>query len=241
MIFETTGAHWGTYPLDLEYVRRARQLTAKHDVVLIFDEVITGFRVSPGGAQQTYGITPDMTTMAKIVAGGLPGGCVAGRADILDQIAASAGPERIAHPGTYNANPLSAAAGSACLALIEHGEHQERASDTAATIARGMNDALRNASVPGAVYGQASMLHIALGMEQQPPDGYSWGWHPLPSSPPKVTREASDALRLGMLNEGVHLMASGMMVSSAHTPDDVERTVDGFRGTLAAMKDERVV
>ena len=87
MILEPTGAHWGTEPIDVDFVRRARELTAELGIVLIFDEVITGFRVSPGGAQQAYGITPDMTTMAKIIAGGLPGGCVAGRADIIDQIA----------------------------------------------------------------------------------------------------------------------------------------------------------
>jgi len=80
--------------------------------------VITGFRVAPGGAQQVYGITPDMTTVAKILAGGLPGGCVAGRAEIIDQIAIrddGAGAERISHPGTFNANPLSATAGAMCL------------------------------------------------------------------------------------------------------------------------------
>ena len=79
MILETTGAHWGADPIDRAYVERARELTSQHGIVLIFDEVITGFGVSPGGAQLAYGMTPDMTTMAKIIAGGLPGGCVAGR------------------------------------------------------------------------------------------------------------------------------------------------------------------
>src|SRR5262249_1807440 len=72
MIVETTGTDWGQEPIDVEYVRRARELTREHNVVLIFDEVITGFRVAPGGAQESYGITPDMTTMAKILGGGLP-------------------------------------------------------------------------------------------------------------------------------------------------------------------------
>jgi glutamate-1-semialdehyde 2,1-aminomutase len=238
MIFETTGAHWGTDPIDLEYVRRARELTARHGVVLIFDEVITGFRVSPGGAQQAYGITPDMTTMAKIVAGGLPGGCVAGRADIIDYIAV---PEddarvRVAHQGTFNANPLSAAAGATCLAVIGDGAHQERASETAGSLARALNGVFRDEGVAGCVYGQASMLHIAIGMVEQPPDGHGWGWQALPRPLPAVSGAVMQGLRLGMINEGVDLMAGGLMVSSAHTEADVGRTVEALRRTLRAMK-----
>lgn len=243
MILEPTGAHFGNEPIELDYVRRVRELTREHGAVLIFDEVITGFRVSEGGAQKAYGITPDMTTMAKIVAGGLPGGCVAGRAEIIDQIAVARGPgdrggERISHPGTFNANPLSAAAGSTCLEIIGDGTHQQKAAATAAAIARGMNAAFREASVPGCVYGVSSMLHIAPGMEEQPPDGYSWGSAALPCAAPRVAPEVHQALYLGMINEGVHLMRTSMMVSSAHGDEDVERTVGAFRATLAAMKPE---
>jgi glutamate-1-semialdehyde 2,1-aminomutase len=247
MIFEGTGAHWGTNPIDLDYVRRARELTAQLGVVLIFDEVITGFRVAPGGAQEAYGITPDMTTMAKILAGGLPGGCVAGRADIIDQIAIpdgatrANGSARIAHPGTFNANPLSSAAGSACLALIADGTHQQRAAASAATLARALNAVFRDESVAGCVYGISSMLHVALGMEEQPPDGYGWGFAALPAPPPRASNAADGALRLGMLNESVDLMAGGMMVSSAHTQDDIDRTIEAFRRTLRAMKAESLI
>ncbi len=243
MIFETTGLHWGTEQIDVDYVRRARELTREHSVVLIFDEVITGFRVSPGGAQDAYGITPHLTTMAKIVAGGLPGGVVGGRAEIIDQIGFRAGASRgrIAHPGTFNANPLSAAAGSACLSLIADGTHQEQATQTAAEIARGMNAVFREEAIAGCVYGQSSMLHMAMGMEAQPDDGYSWGWRALPAAPPRVAPEVATALRRGMINEGVELMGDGMMVSSAHTGEDVARTVEAFRRTLRSMKAEGVV
>lgn len=246
MIFEATGAHWGTEQIDIDYVRRARDLTREHGVVLIFDEVITGFRVSPGGAQQTYDVTPDMTTLAKILGGGLPGGAVAGRAEIIDQIAIGPGGSRrdggrIEHPGTYNANPMSAAAGVAALTLAADGTHQRRADDAAAAIARGMNAVLREESMAGCVYGLSSMLHIALGMERQPPDGYSWGHRALPVAAPRVGREMARALRLGMRNEGVDLMGDGLMVSSAHTEDDITLTVDAFRATLRAMKDEGLV
>ncbi|MBI5287823.1 MAG: aminotransferase class III-fold pyridoxal phosphate-dependent enzyme [Chloroflexi bacterium] len=246
MILEPTGAHWGTEPIDVEFVRAARDLTARHGVLLIFDEVITGFRVSPGGAQQAYGITPDMTTMAKIVAGGLPGGCVGGRTEIIDQIAIRDSEsreyvrgERISHPGTFNANPVSAAAGAACLALIGDGEQQRRAAETAEALARALNGVLREESVAGCVYGYSSMLHIAIGANDKPPDGYSWGGaapKPIAESP----RGAAHALKLGMINEGVHLMDTGMMVSSAHTPEDVAITVEAFRNTLRAMKVEGI-
>ncbi|HLB24054.1 MAG TPA: aspartate aminotransferase family protein [Dehalococcoidia bacterium] len=243
MILEPTGAHWGTEPIDLGFVRAARELTARHGVVLIFDEVITGFRVSPGGAQQAYGITPDMTTMAKIVAGGLPGGCVAGRAEIIEQIAirdsvsrAYTPGGRISHPGTFNANPLSAVAGATCLAIIADGTPQQRAADTAATLARDLNGVLRDEHVRGCVYGFSSMLHIALGATEPPPDGYSWGGSAPPTPIAEPPKEASHALKLGMINEGVHLMDGGMMVSSAHTADDVGRTVEAFRNTLRAMR-----
>ena len=84
--------------------------------------MVTGFRCSPGGAQQALGITPDMTTLAKILAGGLPGGAVCGRRDILDLLdfkrTKAKGIEKIAHPGTFNANPVSAAAGIATLEIL---------------------------------------------------------------------------------------------------------------------------
>ena len=112
MILEPTGYSWGTCPLPAEYVAEFRHLTEQSGTILIFDEVVTGFRASPGGVQERIGVRPDLTTLAKIAAGGLPGGAVCGRADLLDQIGFDAA-LRVAHPGTFNANPLSAAAGGA--------------------------------------------------------------------------------------------------------------------------------
>lgn len=239
MIFEATGAHWGTEPIDLEYVRRARELTSQRGIVLIMDEVITGFRVSAGGAQAAYGVTPDLTTLAKILGGGLPGGAVAGREEIVDQIAVGGGRgARVSHPGTYNANPLSAAAGTALLSAIADGSHQAAAEGTARALSERLNGVFREESVAGAVYGQSSMLHIVPGMREQPPDGFGWGWRALPSAAPVVSSAAAQGLRLGMINEGVDLMSGGMMVSSAHTRGDVDATVEAFRRTLRAMRAE---
>ena len=103
--------------------------------------MVTGFRVSPGGAQAAVGVTPDMTTLAKILAGGLPGGAVAGRKDVLDLLdfaaAKGAGSEKIEHPGTFNANPLSAAAGVATLEIIRCTDACERANRFGARCGRG--------------------------------------------------------------------------------------------------------
>ena len=94
LILEPTGAHMGQMAFDTPvYLNGLRELTTQHEVVLIFDEVVTGFRASPGGVQVRYGISPDLTTMAKIVAGGLPGGAVGGKADIIDMIAHRGDPE----------------------------------------------------------------------------------------------------------------------------------------------------
>jgi glutamate-1-semialdehyde 2,1-aminomutase len=240
LIIEPTGAHWGTEPIDVAFVRTAREVTQRAGILLIFDEVITGFRVSPGGAQSLFGIQPDLTTMAKIVAGGLPGGCVAGRAELLEQISFGNRGARIAHPGTFNANPLSASAGAACLAIIADGAHQTQAAATAADLARALNVVLRGMAVSGCVYGMSSMLHVALGPNEPPPDGYSWG----DSAPPRpIVATASDGaalLRLALLNEGVDLMGDGMMVSSAHNAGDVAATIDAFGRALSAIRAEGV-
>lgn len=247
VILEPTGAHWGEDPIEVDFVRSLRELTDRHGVVLIFDEVITGFRVSEGGAQLAYGITPDMTTLAKIVAGGLPGGCVAGRREILDQIALGSVPSRtdgdpgrIAHPGTFNANPLSAAAGAACLAEISNGEPQRRAAATAEALSHEMNSALRTASVAGCVYGFSSMLHITFGETIPPPDDYSWHGGSCPKIAP-TPAEVAHGFRLAMINEGVDLMGLGLMVSGVHDQRDIDRTVAAFEAALVALKAESLL
>ena len=101
----------GNQVIHPSFIEQLRDVTRQKGVILIFDEVVSGFRFSRGGCQGLYNIVPDLTGMAKILAGGLPGGSVAGRTDIIETVA----PGRIAHPGTFNANPLSAAAGSTAL------------------------------------------------------------------------------------------------------------------------------
>src|SRR5207247_8960241 len=121
VILEPAGGQAGTTPTIPGYLQELRALTERHGVVLIFDEVITGFRYSPGGAQAYFGVTPDLTTLAKIVAGGLPGGALCGRRPLMSLLAFRGDPDwdrsqRVAHAGAFNANPLCAAAATATLA-----------------------------------------------------------------------------------------------------------------------------
>ena len=243
VIIETSHPSFFTLPDPAGFLRGLRELTERSGTVLIFDEVITGFRWAPGGAQEFFGVTPDLTTLAKILAGGLPGGAVAGRADIVNTLSfdpqARGGRAKIPHPGTFNANPLSAAAGVACLNLVANPEVQKKATAAAAAIRQGMNRVLRDLEIPGCVYGEVSMLRIALGGEELPPD--SDLLRPLPGSPDG--REATDdpalrrALNLGMLMGGVHLFNARAITSIAHSDEDVAQTVEVFGKTLEQMKD----
>src|SRR5207253_7617332 len=122
-----------------DFLRALRDITTRLGRLLIFDEVITGFRVSPGGAQAYYGVKPDLTTLAKILAGGLPGGCVAGRADVMAALEFRPGKPKMKHPGTFNANPLSAAAGVATLDLVATGEPGRRGNETARLLRATLN------------------------------------------------------------------------------------------------------
>src|SRR4051812_44141257 len=139
VILEPTGGHCGAVPIRGPFLHALRELTTRHDRLLIFDEVITGFRVAPGGAQEHYGVRPDLTTLAKVLAGGLPGGCLAGRADILATLEFRPGQPKMSHPGTFNANPLSAAAGVATLQIVAGGEPCRQASALGRSLRQRLN------------------------------------------------------------------------------------------------------
>ncbi len=247
VILEPTGAHWGTVPLDEAILPVLREETAKAGAVLIFDEVITGFRASPGGIQAASGIVPDLTTMAKILAGGLPGGAVAGKQEILAFIESGDGrrdfQDRVPHPGTYNANPLSAAAGNAALTVVATGDPHRHTEKLCRDLVGRLNAVLSGQGVPGCAYGLASMFHMVIGAECPPPiDGFGWDWQGKPGD--RIPGNSGDifwALRRGMLNEGVDLMGPGGMVSYAHSEADIEHTAGAFERTIAAMKDAGIL
>jgi glutamate-1-semialdehyde 2,1-aminomutase len=238
VILEPTGGHFGQVPIRGDFLRALRELTTKHRKLLIFDEVITGFRVSPGGAQAHYGVTPDLTTLAKILAGGLPGGCVAGRADILAGIEIRPGKPKMKHPGTFNANPLSASAGIATLELVAAGEPGRQANDMARLLRQKLNALFAQRGVDWVCHGEFSGFRILPGYRGPRPTGedfvpYGGAFDKLDGvSNPRVVQ----AFRRGMLLHGVDLPGLGGMTTAAHTGADVEQTVDAVAPTLDALQ-----
>jgi glutamate-1-semialdehyde 2,1-aminomutase len=238
VILEPTGGHWGQVPIRGDFLKALRELTTEHQQLLIFDEVITGFRVSPGGAQAHYGLTPDLTTLAKILAGGLPGGCVAGRADVLAGIEARPGKPKMKHPGTFNANPLSAAAGIATLEIVSTGEPCRHANDIARQIRQQLNALFAERGVDWICYGEFSGFRLLPGYQGPRPTSddfvpYGGAFDKLdgPRNPSLV-----HAFRRGMLLHGVDLPGLGGMTTAAHTEGDVYETVMAVAATVDALR-----
>ncbi len=245
LIIEPIGASSGAIPTSPDVLKQLREVTRHRGVLLVFDEVVTGFRIAPGGAQGLYGVKPDLTTLAKIVAGGMPGGAVGGRRDILDwldhEASSAVGRERIAHEGTHNAHPLSAAAGIATLKLIRDTDACERASAIAARLRAGFNEILENEGVPWAVYGEYSFFNFFTNPENRPLRPSTFDAASVPIEWFKADKRESllAKMRLGMLSQGIDLKGwRGGIVSAAHTDADLDWTLDAWRKTLHALKAE---
>ncbi len=245
LILEPSGASWGTVPSDPAWVGACRELTAEAGALLIFDEVVTGFRLARGGAQEAYGVRPDLTTLAKVLAGGLPGGAVAGRTDVLACLETAReehGLARVPHPGTFNANPLSAAAGVTALTLVRDTDAVTRAARTAQRLCDGWNRVFEETGTAGCCYGEASLLHLAVGCGplvrplpgtiRFPPQNGAQAY------PPRASAVLEMALRRAMLNEGVDLMHTGAIVSAVHTERDVGDAVQALGRALTALRAE---
>ena len=242
VIVEPTGSSFGMVPMGEEFLSSVREMTAANGILLVFDEVVTGFRCSPGGAQEAYGITPDLTTMAKILAGGLPGGAVGGRKEILEELdfekTAERGREKIQHPGTFNANPVSATAGITALKIIEKTDACKTANESAAWLRSRFNEILENKNVPWAAYGTFSGVHIFMnksGMSLKPSsfDAASVPYTELKNKDPQVVTK----LRLAMAINGVDFNNSpGAQLSVTHTKEDLEFTADAFSEALDMLR-----
>ncbi len=236
---EGGGAHMaGQVPLDFDFVRAIPDLAHKYGSLWHLDEVVTGFRDDPGGFQAIVGVTPDMTSFGKIVSGGLPGGVLVGRADIMAPFSAGA-PEnkRIKHSGTWNGNPLTCAAGIACLSIVKTGEPQKKANTMAAELRKKANPRLREKGIDAWLYGR-SVTHLYLGpIEKEPVDE---------TQPPTMDVEtivgmvpAKDRFSLHLLQRGVATLGGRLFVLSAvHTEADIDRTVSAIIDSLTAMKAE---
>jgi glutamate-1-semialdehyde 2,1-aminomutase len=244
-ILEPTGSGFGTVPLAPEFLGVLREATAARGVLLIFDEVVTGFRVSRGGAQGQFGIRPDLSAFAKILAGGLPGGAVCGRRDILDELDFAASErkkrERIYHPGTFNANPVSAAAGIAALGIIERSDACDRANTYAAELRKGLNEVLAKEGLPWAVYGTFSGFHLFLNPRNRAisPTRFDPATIRDPHEFTAGSKTLIQKLRLALLVHGIDLSGklSGF-ASATHGQAELAATVGGFAAALAMLRAE---
>ncbi len=259
VIHEGNGSRWGAVPARPEFIRGVRQLTRERNVVFILDEVITGFRVAPGGFQEVCGVQPDLTTMAKVLAGGLPGGALAGRADLMQALAfGNSLGKKMKHPGTYNGNPLSAAAGIAALEIVSTGFPCRRANELAALLRRELNALFVKKSVTWIAYGDFSAIKILPDYDgprpsqsPSPPSPlqgddrgkgdflpYGGDWRKLDR---KLDATLSQAFRCALLLGGVDWMGWAGSTSAAHNEDDMERTVAGFAAAIDLLREDRVV
>jgi glutamate-1-semialdehyde 2,1-aminomutase len=245
VIIEPTGASTGAEPVAPTFLRGLRETTRRHGAVLIFDEVVTGFRVAPGGAQEALGITPDLCTLAKIVAGGMPGGAVAGKRDILDwldfDVSAARKREKIRHQGTYNANPVSAAAGVQTLRLIRDTDVCARANSTAAKLRQAFNRVLAEEGIPWAVYGEHSVLHFFTNPAWMDIDPLTFNATSV--APEKFAGDPRKGmlqkLYLALVVHGIDPKGSrGAIVSAVHGPTEIEEATEAWRKALRMLKDE---
>ena len=245
VMLEPTGGAFGVLPITSGFVHMLREVTAERDIMLIFDEVVTGFRVARGGAQAHYGITPDLATFAKILAGGLPGGAVTGPEAILERLdfeaAESKGFEKIGHQGTYNANPVCAATGVACLERVASEDVCERANRNGAQLRAALNEVLAEERVLWAVYGEHSGFYFFLnpgGLDVDPRsfDPLRVGFDALKQG---GKHPAAQKLRLAMLIGGVDISGKpGGLTSAVHTGADIARTADALRESIHMLRAE---
>ena len=215
VILEPIAGNMGVVPPAPEFLSALRQLTTQHDILLIFDEVISGFRVNYGGAQALYGITPDLTVLGKIIGGGLPVGAYGGRKEIMDLIA-PVGP--VYQAGTLSGNPLAVTAGLATLKQLRVKGAYKQLEQRSAALAKGICEAAKKAGVPVTQTRVGSMLTTFF------TSGPVVDWN---------TAKQSDTKRYGqffhqMLEQGVYLAPSqfeAAFLSTAHSAQDVEKTI----------------
>ena len=226
VIMEPVLGNVGVVTPGKRYLEEVRKVTKEHDALLIFDEVITGFRVSSGGAQKRFGVTPDMTTMGKIIGGGFAAGAFMGRRDIMENVAPQG---KIYVAGTFAGNPVSAAAGYAQIDLMCQNDNYVKVERRTERLVSAIRDCFADSGVKGCVNGIASMFSVYFGV-----DGVSNA-----SDAVKTDRAMYDRLFRYMLDHGVYLPPSALedeFMSLAHTDEDVALLEERFKGFFESVK-----
>ncbi|MBE1281696.1 MAG: aminotransferase class III-fold pyridoxal phosphate-dependent enzyme [Rhodobacteraceae bacterium] len=231
VLVEASGANYGAVPMAQEILTAAQSAAHANGSLLILDEIITGFRWSPGGRQALAGVTPDLTTMAKIVTGGMPGGAVGGTAKVMAMLDPSVTTRGhtpgVLHQGTFNGAPIVAVAGSVMMDLLADGSAQAHADRIAADIRAGVNALFAKHGIEGLCYGESSTFHLWFGPHNGSMNDISAS--AIRSPVPKLVTALQDALN----RNGVDLMSAMSAVTSAvHNDDDVADTLAAFDRAL---------
>jgi len=225
IILEPVAGNMGVVPPVGGYLESLREITQKHGILLIFDEIITGFRVAYGGAQSLYKIKPDLTTLGKIIGGGLPVGAYGGRADIMD-LMAPAGP--VYQAGTLSGNPLAVEAGLATLGILSRPGTYKKLGKLAAKMGDGLIEAAKKAGIPTYHTRVGSMM--CMFFSDDPVNNYDDAL--------KCNTERYAKYFHGMLKRGVYLAPSqfeAAFVSLAHTEKDIEKTIGAAGQSLGEI------
>jgi len=207
------------------FLESLRELCTRHGAALVFDEVMTGFRVALGGAQQRYGVRPDLTTLGKVIGGGLPVGAVGGARAIMEQLA-PLGP--VYQAGTLSGNPVAVAAGLATLALVEAPGFQERLAATTRELVEGLAAEAKQAGVEFSAQSIGSMF--GLYFRAAPPASYA--------EVMQCDRERFKRFFHAMLARGIYLAPSAYeagFVSAAHGAAEIEQTLGAARAAFRAL------
>jgi glutamate-1-semialdehyde 2,1-aminomutase len=229
VLLEPVVGNMGLVKPSREFLDAARRLTERHGSLLVFDEVMTGFRLAYGGAQEVLGVKPDLTTLGKIVGGGLPLGAYGGRRDVMDHVLPAG---KVFQAGTLSGNPLAVAAGTATLDELRENPPYERLERHGARLEQGFREAADRAGIPAWIARQGSMMTMFF--QRGPQTVPVTGWK---------TASQSDTGRYGrffwgMIDRGVYLPCSqyeALFYSSAHTDADIEHTITAAEDTLRSL------
>ncbi len=225
VILEPVVGNMGTVIPDMEFLQTLREQTAAAGTILIFDEVMTGFRLAMGGAQERFGITPDITTLGKIVGGGLPLGAYGGRADIMDHVLPAG---KVFQAGTLSGNPVAVAAGTETLRMLREDPPYEELERLAVRLANGLDRAATDAGIPHTVAQIGAMLTLFF----NPDPVRCW------ADADRCDRDAFGRYFWGLISRGIYMPCSqfeALFFSATHTEEMIDETIDAAGDVLRAL------
>ncbi len=223
VILEPVVGNMGCVRPTAAFLAALRTMTEQHDALLIFDEVMTGFRVAYGGAQSLFGVTPDITTLGKIVGGGMPIGAYGGKAEIMDCVLPAG---KVYQAGTLSGNPVATASGIATLKVLRDESPYDRLEALGAKLADGLDTAATGAGIPHTLQRVGSMMTLFF----NPDPVTDW------DTASRCDKGSFAKYFWGLIDRGIYMPCSqyeALFVSAAHTEQDINATIEAAEATLA--------